>query len=557
MKNQKNIFRALIGLAILLSVYFIFKSKGSQDLSAYIPKDALFVAKIDLKSMGQKMKFNELAEFKSFKKIMKELKSDSRSTIEKTFENPLESGISFLQSPCIFAFNTSKDDAKPILCISFGITDKEKFSKSFENITNGDFDLKKGESFTSVRFDREASLFFNDKVAFILGGVSEDEVSFKKIAEGFLEFKKEESILSNENYNNFQKNEYDLNLFVNRKAIEKIVDLSHSRMNNDERLAFDGFLSSSPLGVTLAFNDDVIKLKSIADPDFKENSFFKSTGLKEESLKFLSPNGKPLGFMAFNLDLIKLFKRLGSSSDKFSSAIDEFSSKIGVSTRNLLDVFNGDLSISFLDVVSMPAYNPYTSYSVTDSVGIGVDPYSDNTYAYPSVTEPVPIFVAYASISNTSSFDQIINNAGSELQNENGIYYPASSNSNRSVYFARKGNGLLVSNNKPYLEDFVNGNLNWKPLVEESGNEISKSNPFSFYFDLRYSSYNVLFENQLRQEMSRSEGEMAKVVMKNLKSFTASYNNDAVSMELTMDTQNINSLWRIFMIVEDVYKTIL
>ena len=68
MKNQKNIFRALIGLAILLSVYFIFKSKGSQDLSAYIPKDALFVAKIDLKSMGQKMKFNELAEFKSFKK---------------------------------------------------------------------------------------------------------------------------------------------------------------------------------------------------------------------------------------------------------------------------------------------------------------------------------------------------------------------------------------------------------------------------------------------------------------------------------------------------------
>jgi len=129
--NSKKIGLSLLVVIVISVVFYFFTNKSSKDLSVYIPKDALVVSKIDLLKMGQKIKFKELADFKFFKAMTK----GDDGTMEKIFENPLETGIAFQNSPYVYLVNPEKDELKPLVCFIFGISDKEKFLKFFKSST--------------------------------------------------------------------------------------------------------------------------------------------------------------------------------------------------------------------------------------------------------------------------------------------------------------------------------------------------------------------------------------------------------------------------------------
>lgn len=514
-----------------LYFFYLFKTK---DLSSYIPKNALFVAKPNMLSLYKKMNFKELSDFKFYKYLLGEIGSDTKDDIDKYTEEPKGSGLSFTQTPILFSFNNSKDEFAPIGALVFGISDKENFTKFFKNLTEDKFDIKNGELFTTVEINSQLHLIFNDNVGFILSG-TEDDVNYKKIAEKLIDLKKEESILSNESYINFQKNAYDLNLFINKDALKKGLELAVNNLAEFENI--EKSINASPIGMTLSFEDDLISVKSYADPKYKESDdLFKSKGMSSNASSFLAPNGRPLGFISTNLNLLKLFEAI-SAVDEYNSALDYFADEIGLNSKKLFEIMSGEMSFSIIDMVEMPVNNDFS--------------YDDDPL--PS-TEIIPAFLFRAKISNKNDFKIFMDKLTPEMVSEDGYYkIPYDSHNERWLYVLNKNDELYITNYKDYISD-LNSNKNWFQLKDETVSKQFNSNPLTLYMDLKYDSYKKIIEDPGNNTLTKLDKKILKVVTKNLKSVYGSYSNGSITLELKMTEKNMNSLWRIFVVVEDLYK---
>lgn len=531
----------LIGSVVLLvglggaALYFFYLIK-TKDLSSYIPKNALFVAKPNMLSLYKKINFKELSDFKLYKDLIREMEPDAKKLIEKYTEEPKASGLSYTQTPILFSFNNSKDEYAPIVGLVFGINDKEKFTNFFKKITDDEYDIKKGEPFTDVKIDSKMHLIFNDKVGFFLGGMDEEDVNYKKIAEKLIDQKKEESILGNASYLSFQNNPYDFNLYLNKNAIKEGLDLVEDKsadLDNMEKL-----INTYPIGMTLSFEEDVISVKSYADPEYKAtDDIFKNKGMSSNASSFLAPNGRPLGFISTNLNLLKLFEGI-SVVEEYNSALDYVAGEIGLSSKQLFEIMSGEMSLSIVDMVDMPVKNDFS---------FGDDP-------LPLSTEIIPAFLFRAKISNTNDFKKIMDKLTPEMISEDGFYKILYDKYNeRWLYVLNKNDELYISNFKDYITN-TNSSKSWDPLKDEMVSSQFNSNPLTFYMDLKYESYKKILDDGGNNIFNKKDQEILKVISKNLKSINGSYNNGSSTLELKMTEKNMNSLWRIFVMLEDFYK---
>jgi hypothetical protein len=525
--NNKKIGLSIAGLIVIsIVLFFFFTNKSSKDLSNYIPKDALMVSKIDLLKMGQKIKFKELVDFKFFKAISK---GDDGST-EKIFQNPLETGIAFQKSPYIFVVNTEKDDLKPMACFIFGISNKEKFLKFFKSKTDNDYEMKNEDDYTSIDF-KEAKMFVNDKFSIFMGSPSGDDINYKKIYANLLDIKDEDKITSNQSFVDFQKNESDFNIYFNKKNIEKLVDLESSKFESSEKQLVNKFLENCPIGATLSFDEDVMRLKYYNDSESKNsNLFLQKSGLKSSDLQMFAPDGKPLSYFSLNANMPEIFELLKDNND-FERGIEDISNELGLSKDDILSLFDGKISASLIDIKP------------------GVEQVYDD-YTYPG--SPYPTFMIHAGVKNTAACQRILEmiQSDEDFVYDNGVYSTLFDNSNQQyVHFLLKGDDLIFSNSFEHISDFRDGK-SWSTLKESSGGDLATKNPFLMYADLKYDTYKDIIE----EVGSSSEKDIAKELLKNMNNIVGYSNPNETTIELKMKPKNMNSLWYIFTIVEDVYK---
>jgi hypothetical protein len=114
-----------------------------------------------------------------------------------------------------------------------------------------------------------------------------------------------------------------------------------------------------------------------------------------------------------------------------------------------------------------------------------------------------------------------------------------------------KGDDFILSNSFENISDFRDGK-SWSALKESSGGDIASKNPLSLYVDLKYDTYKDLIEKLAPD----SEKDLFKEILKNMNSMVGYANPNETTIELKMKPQNMNSLWYILTIVEDVYKKV-
>ncbi|MBU3714417.1 MAG: DUF4836 family protein [Ferruginibacter sp.] len=541
--------KLLISIASLLVIgglgYFVYsKYFGKEDLSRYVPKSAVFVLKIDLMSMGQKANFSKISELKMYKDLVKMIPGNQKKMMEDFFKNPNKaSGLSFTQAPYLFVNNIDTSKDRFYYGWVMGVSDRKKLSDylklslgSFGNIT------EKG-SFTIIAEQGGNYMFISDKVLFFLGSKDANRDKMIDLAESLLKLNPDGTIASDENFKNLTKLGKDFTLSLNKKSIKELA-LQNSGSFYD-KLLVGQTIDVLPSGMTLDFEEDAIRAKIYLDKDSKDlfAKNYKNTGLSEEDQKLISPDGKPVMYLAANLELKNAFSELAKTED-YQNLLTELS----MSDEDFKSMFAGNISFAINSIQMKES----TEMVYPDYLDDDTEPRSE------TIKKPYPIFALHVGLGKPEVFDKLIqavlSKEESQLVDEgNGMYSIAEDiEGNNSIYIIKKDKHLLISNNRDQIQMFADGKP-WQSLSAESGKSIAATKPVSFFFDLKRLNYDELFEG--KNDIPAQAIPAVKKMMANFAHLSAYIDPSESDIELKMTEKKLNSLFRMFQMFDEAYSS--
>lgn len=563
--KKKIIIGVSAAVVVALGVLYFYRAYlFGEDLSKYVPKNAAFVVKIDLISIGKKMEDKkdkkDLTEEPFIKNSLDNLNKEQKEFMTKVIKDPKSSGLNIASSPLIFGFNYS--DNEPIVAMILGVSDKGKlknFIDKIYEIRDEDTKVKDPDDegfYKAALGDDNSIIYFNGSIAILLSDVSNKKINLRAVRNKIAKMEKSNSILSNEEYVSFNKQPNDLMVYLNKEEIGKIAKKYSNNFGFQESLA----LSSIPKAVTLNFNEDAISLKTYLSAD-KSNVFLKDGGLTESELKNIDPNGKPLAYFTINLDTKKqidyILNQLKSDANAsyqindFNNTIDLMAAELQVSRDEILNTLNGKISFALSDVKMVQKTNPYS---------------------LETTNEPNFLLNGWAHLGNKTALLKILELAVTKgtLVNNGGIYsentvgydsynsdqsegeaVPAPA-ANSKYFIAIKGNDLFFSTDHDAIASKMQG-TDWKSLSTESGKGIVTSKPVTFYADLNYNRYAEILKNS--NLINPYILDNLKTVLSEFKEFSVSGDKNESEMLIKFTDEKENSLRRIFDIVKKVFYT--
>ena len=545
MKKSIIIAISAIGVVAIGAVIYVYLTFfNGTDFSKNIPKNSVFVMKVDLMGMGKKINLKEATESKAFRKeIMENMKSSQKDMMEKVMSNPLKSGLQLASKPTLFLFNNSKTESEPVMGFMFGISDKKNFNLFLEEIAK-DATIKEPDQdgFYKANFNSNEGfvLYFNDKIGLFLMDLENKDLALKRVRDEIVGLDKDKSILSNEEYSSLNSQSNDMMVYFNGKELVNVLELNKNNSNDQLKKTIEAY----PYAMTLNFNEDAISVKSYMSKSASTDalSMLKEGGISESELKNIDPKGNPLFFMTMNFDFkktleiiseqSKLYQPYSSGADIFNQ-IDNIAAELNIPKEDILNLFKGKMSLSFSGMKQVSAIDPYT---------------------LSTITKPLPIINGWAKLGNKEAATKILDALVTEnaLTFEEGIYSEKTYGNSPSVYIGMKGDDLFVSSDKDALVSKIQG-ADWNSLKDDFSKTTATKQPVFLYGDLRYSSYESMIKSNLSENESGSIDKF-KNILSSFKSISVSGNNKEVEMIIQLSEKKTNSLQRIIELLQEAYR---
>ncbi|MFM7709859.1 MAG: DUF4836 family protein, partial [Ferruginibacter sp.] len=284
--------------------------------------------------------------------------------------------------------------------------------------------------------------------------------------------------------------------------------------------------------IGIRFEDDRIVGKTISDPTSKSvtSQILKDKGLSETDLTYLDPNGNPLMYLTANVNMKGIMGLLTQNS-VIKAGLEEALSPLGLKQQDLESFLAGNMSIALNEIQHTPVFSEY-----------------DGTELY---VQDKPVFMAHATLGNTTVYDRLLALEGANFSNNSGIL-GVEMNAYRgdSLYVYVKNKELFVSNHFSYLADIRNGTT-WKKLQTECLSDLAKNNPMAAFINLNPSALDRYMNDKTG---SSSEKTLLRAAASNLKYASAFTSASDGEFALQMSDKKQNSLWRIMLIADDIFK---
>lgn len=565
--KKKIIIGVSAAVVVALGVLYFYRAYlFGDDLSKYVPKNAAFVVKIDIMGMGKKLDVKGITESDDVKDLLKELPEKQRELIEKVIKDPKTSGLNIATSPIIFGYSNS--DNSPITAVLLGISDKAKLKDFITKVSDDEIRIKDADSegFYKVVEDRGGAIYFNSNIAVILVDVNRKDINFKKERDKIAKMEKANSILSNEEYATINKQTNDIMVYLNKTELPTYYKNANPYGSIEEAEMIKTGMKFYPYAYTVNFIEDAISFKTFSSNDKDAPAILREGGLTENELKNLAPNGSPLAYFTLNMDFKKIIdlgyaiaKQIpGNPLNNGVDPIETLAAELQVPKADLLNIFQGKMSVAFAGVKMVSKTDPYT---LTTS------------------NEPFPIINAWVSLGNKEAAIKLleqavtngtlVNNGG--IYSENAVSYdyyntdiyaetPAmpdttampTANANAKYFVAIKGNDLIFSTDANAINSKMQGGADWTSLNAELGKSNASAKPVSFFVDLRYKNIESLVSNI--NPSSTYELEKYKSVLSQFKEISGYGDNKGSEMILKFTEEKKNSLQRIVDIAKKAAK---
>jgi len=222
---------------LLLAVVVIFFASCSKNAATHIPKDSFAVLVIDGSEL---MKFSDpefIKENPEFKDAMKDIEKESKKAaelIEKVMKDPDATGILLSEKSYAFAVMNKED-------VIFGFIipiDRKKLEENIDLIA-GEFNVPVSmfmETKNDIKYmEPESGIIFGYNEDVLMLVYNENSDSNFALMEKYMNLDKKESILSDDDFKEFDKNCKAINLWVSSNVINQI-DMEKESIKEFEKL---------------------------------------------------------------------------------------------------------------------------------------------------------------------------------------------------------------------------------------------------------------------------------------------------------------------------------
>ena len=551
--KKKIIILASAGVlvaSLALGWYFIFGRSNA--LLAYVPDNAIAVAKVNVKSLLTKMDYEKIKQEDKVADQLDEVKNEMPDFLSEAMDSPLSTGLDPFKDPVAF-LTLDKKSGQVQFSVLMSVQSQEDFGeflKKFEAELDLDYKFRKDverdfeKAYPEKISERNHAIAWNGDVvifSFQNGGFEDD--TMLDLVENTL-FLNEERRLSNlEAYNEFESNLEDLDVFINLQAIlndNRDLDLPESFTSQINNL--------NGASLHLGFQEESIDLtihNYFKDQDLAEKNNFFGEPNDSKITKYLTSNGKAIGAMALSLkmeNLIDLIKKLDEENSMNEGLMSEFN----LSIDQVGKMLSGSMAVSLTELKKVEVTEYQSSLQYNPFTGEFYEEQTPVTYE-----KTVPIFNYQLGISDANLGSKLLGKL-EELNlilKEGNVYVIENSEFGKLNLVAK--NDLWIISNDPMSVNLA-GNGEWNAPQNEDLNKALTSEAMGMYLSLDINEYGTSEDVQdLKNDADFEEIEELANLLKNVNGYG---NNESIHLNIGLKPGEGNSLYRLSKALVDIAK---
>ncbi len=523
MKRFTFLSRFLSVIAVVLLIAGCSDKKGS--IFTSIPADSKLVSVVNLKTMMDKGKFDDITQFGIFEKMYPKMESEDKEIAEfvkSICQDPEKTGIDLTGKMIVFVNGESLE--RPEAGLIVGLADAAKFEDFISEVigkADETFEINDEGTYKSLVVGEEKQDNFdfswsNDRLI-IHGSASEEDVKSKTAK--LYEQKAGESLLSNSDFDDFADQKADHGVWISYGDLMKSLPGELSMMN---QFTFFDFTDTYLHLITNFKKGEVVSESKMNFGPKMKDMLEKYAPVKDKIdskvLDYLPK--KSLLALSVGLDLPKAIEFV-KSQPMFAAQFEEASKAVammakGKGLEEIINTFGGDIAISVSDVKM-----------------IEVEKYGRMS------EQPMPEVTICISLNDKSFIDEMKKMAPPELlKEENGIL--SFDYEGNTVYGVLTDDVLVVTTGKKIAEKAVNGGYGNDGLSKGGIRDLAEDASSLIYVNLSVKD----LPEDVKKMLSAQTGGMYDNISEALEIFdnmvisSKSYKEGQMILKLSSDDEN-------------------
>ena len=440
-------------LTIIVSAILFSSCSKSNDEGKMIPKNAMFVALLNTKSLSEKVTWDDVKQTSWYKQMYAD--TATKGWMKKLLDNPENSGIDSKASIIFFVKKGSGDDYDIVF---EGQLKNEKDFEQFNKNLDPSSTAKKDGDINMLTMKENSVVGWNDKhFAYVTNSNSikskyaadwdttnnqsnisraiDNNVVLSALCKSLFSLKSDSSLAKNEKFSKLLSEKGDIHAWVNTEEMTK----NNSAMGMLGMLKLDIFFKDNISTYTVDFDNGKIKVNQRAYAGKEFTDFlkkYKGGNINTDMIGNI-PSQNVIGVFAMNYkpeglkELIKL-----TGIDGF---INMYAGQMGFNLDDFVKATNGDLMVAFSDLKMKS-----DSFNYKDDSGRTTNA---NVYSRPDVN-----YLFSVGVADKQSFQKLID-AGKKIGNEMGGKDDLASFNLNDKTFA-------IGNTQPTVNQYLAGSKN-------------------------------------------------------------------------------------------------
>lgn len=362
-------------LAVVSMLVLLFSSCGkNNELGKMVPGNAIFVAQLDLKSIGNKLSWKEIQQTDIYRKAISD--SSMKDWIKNLLENPSASGIDFDAGLIFF---TADHDGNKYFAAEGKIKnqgDFAQFNKNFSQGTtskDGDINLLHLKNNAVLGWEDKQFIYIMDagNKMYTMGGWNDSSkmqnnnipadrsVEFSTLCKNLFTLKTDSSLAKNDRFSSLVKETGDIHVYQNTDAMIN----NSAGMGALGMLKLDAFMKGNASTYTIRFDNGKIDVSQKVFVSQQLTDIVKKYSGNSVDMDMIRkiPSNNVIGLVAFNFKpegITEMIKLTG-----MDGMINSYTQPMGFNLDDFSKATNGNWLLAFSDLdISDSMHHPDFNY---------------------------------------------------------------------------------------------------------------------------------------------------------------------------------------------------
>ena len=516
--KKNNHFR-FIGMLLIGALLFFSCSKQVPENMAVIPKETNVVSVINLYSLAQKGKLNDISERKFFQTMKKEIQSENKKLsklVDDIVEDPGITGMD-VKTDIFGYYVTEKENEYG--CLSVKLNNEEKFGNFITELLKEleiDFDIEKEQNYRFILVQSDLVVAWDAKKALFLTALSySGRKGMGAEIETLMTLKPEDQMTGNDDFRKFYENKKDISVWLSANVLDDYLLEVLSEVSGMD-------YADSYVSAYFNFEKGKISLSAQLIPNEELKKTMKEYGGKTISfndnlLEYLPATSYAAISMTFDP---AVFYSVFQKERKFDDMRTMFEEELGMDVKEFAESFKGSVLFSLFDF---------------------------------NVNEMQPVMGLVFDINGSRTIEKVIEKAEAFGTKQNGYY--RFDLDGITLYAAFNEKACLLTNDKKSVEAFQNNGFGKESLTQSPIKTGLTKNTFYGYWNLNFGEYPEIVKEIVKTTFGNDVFKLWNGFVRNVEFRSMDTMSSEFILHLQDDTNN--SLYSIIHYTDNIYNEVM